>query len=1005
MKKFIKKYALLALSSLCALGVGTGIASLATAERANGFTEVTYDEAYSLGESVEIDQRFYIVGGQEIPCQSVVSLPGGASFQGNKLEISSAGRYTVTYTAYVGNSVYTDVVYFNGLGGIATIRGEKPSAQQPEYVENYYGGKSGIAASIKQGESLFFNQSVDLSGLGKAQNILTFFHKPNNVGNRDAELVVTLTDVYNPDNYVRLRFRYYNEETKAWSYVSASFPESDEVGLRFHDGSNQGDSSVLFNGTYYQLDKNQLGTTIKYALTGEMQENSVDKLSVSFDNTDKTIYVNGTIVADLDNPLLYNDTLFKGFTTGEVYVSLQGVNYTNKYLNLCVTELSGADLQKNEFLDTVAPVIDVDTLGYETLPTALVGYKYPVFNATATDLLDGNCEVGVKVYKNYYSSQRVFVSLVDNAFTPTTEGDYYLVYTARDATGNSVEKVVQVVAKKEARVLIVEAINPITQTKAGEETVLFENYTLSGALGNCDVQAYVQKVGDANVTALEGNTFTPYMTGAYKLLLKATDYIGDIWSEYAFEVTGADSLVFIGEPAMEKYFIKGQSYVLPSYSAYTLSNVAPKAEETKAYISEDGGAYVQVTGARYTVQANESVKVKYQADGVSYETAEIPVQDLNFGVRLRLEDTFAHRGFTATAQSDKILYTANYATIGQSGAMEFVNSILVSKFDFSFELDGANANYKKVSLVLTDVEDSQNVLKVNYYNENGKLMFGLEGSDKKYTVSSNFNAVTPISFRYLNDTLECTGNEGLKAEVLKGFEGFAGKLAFLRVEIDGVQNLNGRNATIGIKFINGQIISSYASDDNAPSVLHTQHKGEVLLGQVFTVDSVFAKDVLDNYVTVSYSVKAPDGKYAVSVDGVTLDENADYSRSYQIQANSLGRYRVTITAEDSSLNRNVNNSYLITITEREKPTITLSKDYAITAKVGETVSVASFTVMDNIDGDKCKSYVFVKNAKGVLSSVEDGRVTVASAGVYEIIYVCYDSCNNMSTVSYKIQVK
>ena len=197
MKKITKKTTLLAISALCALsvGVGFGIRGTVSANRTDGFTTVTYDEAYSLGELVEIDERFYVVGGQEIPCQSVVSLPNGAHFQGETLEISNSGRYTVTYTASVGNRVYTDEISFNGLGGIAVIRGEKPKAQ-PTYVENYYEGKSGIAASVKQGESLFFNQSVDLSVLGKAQNVVSFFHKPNNVGNRDAEMILTLKQIF-----------------------------------------------------------------------------------------------------------------------------------------------------------------------------------------------------------------------------------------------------------------------------------------------------------------------------------------------------------------------------------------------------------------------------------------------------------------------------------------------------------------------------------------------------------------------------------------------------------------------------------------------------------------------------------------------------------------------------------------------------------------------------------------------------------------------------------------
>ena len=115
---------MLAISSLCALsvGLGFGVLSSALADLKDGFTEVTYDGAYSLGESVEIDERFYVSGGREIACESIVSLPDGSHFQGETLEISDSGRYTVTYTANVGNRVYTDAIFFNGLGGIAVIR-------------------------------------------------------------------------------------------------------------------------------------------------------------------------------------------------------------------------------------------------------------------------------------------------------------------------------------------------------------------------------------------------------------------------------------------------------------------------------------------------------------------------------------------------------------------------------------------------------------------------------------------------------------------------------------------------------------------------------------------------------------------------------------------------------------------------------------------------------------------------------------------------------------------
>ena len=109
-----------------------------------------------------------------------------------------------------------------------------------------------------------------------------------------------------------------------------------------------------------------------------------------------------------------------------------------------ITKIGQNDISPFYNYDLNGPNIDVDfnTLDNQNLPKAKVGFTYPVFSATAHDAVTKDSPVKVRVFYNYFATQRFELQINDGKFLVERAGRYTIEYRSKDYYGNeSVELV------------------------------------------------------------------------------------------------------------------------------------------------------------------------------------------------------------------------------------------------------------------------------------------------------------------------------------------------------------------------------------------------------------------------------------------------------------------------------------------------------------------------------------------------------------------------------------
>ena len=228
-------------------------------------------------------------------------------------------------------------------------------------------------------------------------------------------------------------------------------------------------------------------------------------------------------------------------------------------------------------------------------------------------------------------------------------------------------------------------------------------------------------------------------------------------------------------------------------------------------------------------------------------------------------------------------------------------------------------------------------------------------------------------------------------EYLNGeeFKGFSGNFAYLTIEMTGV---NGASE-ICLKNLNRQSLNDASKDKTAPQILINAVSGERTLNDVIVLKDGFAADVLTNKWEFTLKVTAPDGSYAVSTNGVKLDGSADPSGEYEIKLSSYGDYYI----EDKLL------AFYVTAKDSTAPEVELGNKKT-TAKIGETITVASLTATDNVS-ENLTVFVCVENPDCQNDIVKDNKFVADKAGKYTVKYIVCDEAGNYAFASYTITVK
>jgi hypothetical protein len=141
------------------------------------------------------------------------------------------------------------------------------------------------------------------------------------------------------------------------------------------------------------------------------------------------------------------------------------------------------------------------------------------------------------------------------------------------------------------------------------------------------------------------------------------------------------------------------------------------------------------------------------------------------------------------------------------------------------------------------------------------------------------------------------------------------------------------------------------------------------------------------------------------MDGTKLDKTADYSKSYQIKLEHLGKYSVHCKANDSSGNTKRESVFSITVVDLIAPKVSV-ENAVISAKVNSTVELGALSIVDNVStAEKCIVSIYYCDPDRVMKKVDGTSIQVDKAGVYTIYYLVQDEANNYTEFNYDIEVE
>ena len=683
------------------------------AEEAELSTVSISGATYKQGETIEIPAASFTYGGEEYAATAVVKFPGGAVQKANNgVQLNEAGRYTVVYSAYAGEKFLSESVYFDVTGASFGFSGAKSSATYGVDNSQYNTGKSGIMLSLAANETFTYNALVDLNSFTADDPAVSLFLLPQTQGEYDArKLYIRFTDAYDPENYITVLAQgVTNTSTDLnWAhstaYLQAGAPNQTMIGIE----ANSSGGNIHRNDVY--------GKQIYFSFFGDnaagecvVGEQSID---LSFDLEQKQVLTKdgrggSNLVVDLDDPEYQTQSLWEGFTTGLVYISLYADEYVNESMGVMITKLGNCDLSLSEYSDTTKPTVAID-YDESSLLQGLAGYSYPVFDATAFDDYDGGLPVSVRVFYGYYSSNRFEIGVNDGRFATQRAGLYTVEYTATDKSGNTAVATVDITVTGEAAPISVSVTEP---TAPGDgfvagETVELTGAEISGGVGELALTVTVESE-DGDIYSVEDNSFRPLTAGKYTVEYKVTDFVGQSVSEsYHLEIVENANPVFMTDAVLPKYFVENSPYVLPSLSAVALSD----GSSINAEISvNDGNGERSVAGGMYYPKANADgvTVITYTATTATGEKSvsyTVPViSGARNGTSVDLGKYFYSDTLEITAGADGYRFTASNAVSGNAG-FEYILPLYADGLNISFYVDGAANGFDSLTLILTDYSD------------------------------------------------------------------------------------------------------------------------------------------------------------------------------------------------------------------------------------------------------------------------------------------------------------
>lgn len=953
---------------------------------------VSLEEEYAYGTQFTVPARTVTVDGNTQAATSVLCSPGGGASLAAQTALDEAGMWTLSYTAQINGVVYRQDETFEVFDAIASAGDESevvyeaytvPGAAAPTDTQ-------GLQVRLAQGDVLRFSPIVDLTGARSSDTIIELFVTPSNIGAYDFEqVIVTLTDAEDPDCYLRISGRRSSDGINyPYTYFLAGGNDQPMSGW-------EGSRNILHVN-------NEWGSSVQHSFYGyypSAPDTTPDRvcLRISYDAATRSVYVNNSFVIDLDSSQ-YFSTLWNGFTSGKVRVSVSADLYSSATADFMVTYLAGVDLAADKLTDADAPEITVDTQ-YSAMPDAKVGMAYPIPSATARDDYSGDCPVTARVFYNYTSSNAATVAVENGTFTPGREGLYAIVYRASDGMRNMAEKVVWVRAKQSVPAVTLELSASEISGLAGELADL-PAATAGGGVGNVTVKASAALNGE-EIDLSDG--FRPVKPGTYLITYTATDYIGQTATAVCSAVIAPnDTPVFTEDPVLPRYLISGSPYNVPEVYATDYSGSEPQRLLAEVTLEDANGTQTVSGTVTPTVLENgDPVRLIFRIAGTdAMLEREVPAI-LAFAasegrMRLQMQNYFVAEGASVQTHDDGATISAGRA----DGAFTFANKLLAEGFSLSLLGLPAQSHFEGLRVTLTDSLDSSVSVSAVLTRSGSASVAQVGGMQMELTAGFAVNSPSNVFvFGYRGGSLSVNGSSIAPALTDGGaaFNGFSSGYVYLSVAFIGAQE----GDAFDVQNINDQPISNAANDRIRPKIAILGTYGDVAeIGSVQTVHPAIAGDVLDPNTTLSLTVADRDGNPVTAADGTVL-ENVTPDREFTFTVSEYKQLFVTYTASDTFSGRDYQFSYAITVEDREPPTVSFSHDFATSVQAGGVIVIPDFTVSDNVTAaENLRVNKFVLTPGGALVELtgNSNSFRPSRTGEYEVRIVVVDEAGNIAMI-------
>ena len=977
----------------------------------SGKAEVSVDfskeisATYQLGESFSVPTAKFTINGTEYDTDFMIVYPDGRIYEQSENALNVLGTYTVVYSTSINGKIYKEERSFQAVQPLYEV-GESSLIEYTDDLamvttEEDIGG---LHVRLKEGEEFVYNAPINLF---ETPEFIKFYPYNNNTVESAAqntfdtkEIVVRLTDCYNPNLYVEYEICYYSGIGGAVYYRGGSStqkmagvtPEASKKAVAprrevFIDG--------VRHLAFYEKDYGcQSGVKqfqdIGFAFSYDMNTNDMrvqDKLS--------------RLINNLSNPDIYSTlNLFEGFTTGEVYLSIRGNEYYGDEMNLDIERIgtrSGAELISANITDTVSPVIKIDYKNVSQNNISIArGEPFKLFSAVAYDIhLKG--DVRTRVYYNYGSQNSQQIGVVNGAFVPNRPGEYTVVYEAVDETGNKTQELVvlQCVETENGKGVQFET-EEIQNVEAGATLRL--EYSLNGLNGETWLTAYAEHENGKRVVvdSITGE-FVLTTAGNYKMYFEYGDALNAYTHQYAFTCLPSDNVIYLQKLILPEYFIHNAAYSIDEIFAYTFESNEPTPNKATLFVSEDGAEYKSATFENYVVSATKTVQFKVEYEGAVLTSEIVPVVEVGFKTNeLNVEEYFVGGDFEKTATSNTVTFESNLKS--GDNQMTFVNVVSFSAFAMDFYVPSEKSSFVGVEFTFVDYYDRNNQFTLFYRNQNGIIYFGTEAGAT--AVNGAFvNVWHNVSY----DTAKGVFMDKNGAMVTPP-KSFTTDKVIVRIALTGIKG----ESALQIKRFNQQAINSVKKDATNPQITVDSYSGIYSLNEEIEILSATATDVLSPilFSALTVTVRAPNGQIVTAKDG-TLLNNVSANQGYKISLTQMGNYTATYQAKDQ-FNREQETIITLVVQEKEAPLFSLNDGYnentVVFVSKGSRLQSVSYTVSDN-SAEGAQVFVIVYAPDMTFQILGGGgEFTVDAIGDYTVCYQAYDATGNYCSTYYTVRV-